>query len=410
MKKRLLSWVLKGFCLSLPAMVLCLAAAEWTVRKQYPEYGIPVREHRLLTEFDPVLGWRKIPNLRGTHEQDEYKVVERFNSRGLRGPEYTYEKAEDVFRILILGDSFAEGYTVEFHELVSEVLQRELNASMQQTIEVINAGTGGYSTDQELLFFQGEGSRYHPDLTILMFYPNDLPMNVRSDYKWKGRGEKPMFELKDGKLVLTHHPKAPPGKIPEPKKKVDAEGEKHRFRVLEPDTWYLLRLARHTLKAYRQPGATGDELPLLEVSQDMEPSPAKPTGGQHPYDASGNKLKEWKMTEALMRKLHEECAAAGSRLLLSYVPERGEVYDRKGKIKEQPSRTEANLAALAGILDIELVKSVDLFRQKARETSGDGTRLYWKKDVHWTPEGHHLAGRILARFLEDHGKAYGICE
>jgi len=275
---------------------------------------------------------------------------------------------------------------------------------------VINAGTGGYSTDQELLFFQGEGSRYHPDLTILMFYPNDLPMNVRSDYKWKGRGEKPMFELKDGKLVLTHHPKAPPGKIPEPKKKVDAEGEKHRFRVLEPDTWYLLRLARHTLKAYRQPGATGDELPLLEVSQGMEPSPAKPTGGQHPYDASGNKLKEWKMTEALMRKLHEECAAAGSRLLLSYVPERGEVYDRKGKIKEQPSRTEANLAALAGILDIELVKSVDLFRQKARETSGDGTRLYWKKDVHWTPEGHHLAGRILARFLEDHGKAYGICE
>ena len=149
---------------------------------------------------------------------------------------------------------------------------------------------------------------------------------------------------------------------------------------------------------------------MLEVSQDMEPSPAKPTGGQHPYDASGNKLKEWKMTEALMRKLHEECAAAGSRLLLSYVPERGEVYDRKGKIKEQPSRTEANLAALAGILDIELVKSVDLFRQKARETSGDGTRLYWKKDVHWTPEGHHLAGRILARFLEDHGKAYGICE
>jgi hypothetical protein len=48
----------------------------------------------------------------GVHVGPEgmYRVRESMNSKGIRGPEYPYEKPPEKFRILFLGDSYAEGY------------------------------------------------------------------------------------------------------------------------------------------------------------------------------------------------------------------------------------------------------------------------------------------------------------
>lgn len=119
-----------------------------------------VRDHRLFTTYHPVLGWTKIPNNTGVHSAPEYRVTETINSEGIRGPECSRVKSPGERRILVLGDSFAEGYTVEFDELFSEVLKHRLNARANDKdyhYEVINTGTGGYSTDQELLLFQTLG-------------------------------------------------------------------------------------------------------------------------------------------------------------------------------------------------------------------------------------------------------------
>jgi hypothetical protein len=39
--------------------------------------------HKLFCEYDSVLGWRKIPNKMGMHIEDEYEVLESFNSKGI---------------------------------------------------------------------------------------------------------------------------------------------------------------------------------------------------------------------------------------------------------------------------------------------------------------------------------------
>lgn len=148
--------------------------APWEVKQ--------IGHHTIFCEHDSLLGWREIPNKSGLHATSEYEVIERFNSKGIRGPEYSYERSEEEYRILILGDSFAEGYVVEFNGLFSEVLKKKLNkykGPHYSYHEVINTGTGGYSTDQELLFFQIEGKKYNPDLTILMFYDNDIWYNTQ---------------------------------------------------------------------------------------------------------------------------------------------------------------------------------------------------------------------------------------
>jgi hypothetical protein len=35
-------------------------------------------------------------------------------------------------------------------------------------------------------------------------------------------------------------------------------------------------------------------------------------------------------------------------------------------------------------------------------------RLYWKKDSHWTPEGHRLTAEILAQHIFSHRTEYGL--
>jgi lysophospholipase L1-like esterase len=97
-----------------------------------------------------------------------------------------------------MGDSFAWGYGVEESERFSQRLETLLG------VEVINAGISGYSTDQELLWYRGEGSKYDTDLVIVEFAGNDIGHNeqqlVYTIYY------KPQFVRQDGDLVLTGYP------------------------------------------------------------------------------------------------------------------------------------------------------------------------------------------------------------
>jgi hypothetical protein len=81
-------------------------------------------------------------------------------------------------------------------------------------VEVINAGVSGYSTDQELLWYENEGIKYETDLVILVIAGNDVGDNERqlvSNIYYK-----PRFVFQDGGLVLTGSPvpkTSPQGKL-----------------------------------------------------------------------------------------------------------------------------------------------------------------------------------------------------
>src|SRR5688572_7364636 len=82
---------------------------------------------RLFIEYDSMRGWRNIANAKGDYITQEFRVSLRYNSRGIRGAEHAYVKQPGTYRVVIMGDSFVEGYTVQEQERVSEVLQRLLN-------------------------------------------------------------------------------------------------------------------------------------------------------------------------------------------------------------------------------------------------------------------------------------------
>lgn len=95
------------------------------------------------------------------------------NSQGYFDDEHAFLKPEGVFRIVIIGDSVAEGYAINFQESFGKVLERKLHGFYDKEIEVIILASSGYSTGQELIVFEKEAFRYDPDLIIWSYVMND---------------------------------------------------------------------------------------------------------------------------------------------------------------------------------------------------------------------------------------------
>lgn len=344
----------------------------------------PVEEfnhHKLYCEYDPVLGWRKIPNFTGEHHTSEYLVTEHINSQGIRGPEHSFEKKPGEYRILVLGDSFAEGYTVNFKELFSEVLKDSLLRKCPGSqFEVINAGTGGYSTDQELLYFEKEGLRYQSDFVILLFCSNDPWYNAQPSY-W--RGFKPQFLLEGDSLRLTNVPVPLAASKPLVKKIKD---------------WLL-----QNSQVIRRVKNLKDAL-IYASNRQIVPDEWK----VYKLDPSPETDQAWQVTAALLHRLNLQATAAGSKLLVFYIPEKIEVYpaswadfiqtyslDEKRFSPDLPRR---QLSSICDSLCISFLDPSPTFADLTR--TNPSARFYFEKDWHWNAAGNKIVGTLLSNWFD----------
>jgi lysophospholipase L1-like esterase len=120
------------------------------------------------------LGWEWTPGYDTveTYHGVDYRMA--ISGQGLRNEEIVVPKPHSTYRIVVLGDSITEGPGVDlsgtFVKLLEQLLQAE---SPDRMVEVINAGTGDYGTQQEFIWLQERGLAYEPDLVILAIYLND---------------------------------------------------------------------------------------------------------------------------------------------------------------------------------------------------------------------------------------------
>lgn len=376
------------------ALVVSLLFGEMIIRILYS--NLPAgNHHKLFVEYDPVLGWKKIPNMTGKHMTREYSVVEKINSKSIRGPEYAYKKNHDEYRILILGDSFAEGYTVEFDEVFSEVLKKILNNNHTQKADyrrtntkyyqTINTGTGGYSTDQELLLFQSKGKKYSPDLTILMFCENDIWYNNQDKY-W--RGYKPLFQLVNNKLRLTN--------VPLPRPKFDLE------------EWFYRTSRLYEYANERLPSLRAFIISKINSYFGSKNKPIMPEEFfVYRKEPTATVSMAWKITNALIAKLKEETAQSGNELVVFYIPPQQMIYPAYGdRIKKLYRISDADwdiyqvrnkIQEICKNNGIPFIDPVASFMEAAKGT--ESAPLYCKLEDHWNSAGHKLVGKILAQYI-----------
>jgi lysophospholipase L1-like esterase len=109
-----------------------------------------------------------------------------FNSLGLRDREFGVDRAPNVSRIIVLGDSVTFGLGVPqdltYPKVTEAILNRSL-LSQERSVEVMNFGIPGYNTLHELAQLREMGLRYEPDLVVVGFLFNDVipSSNVASD-------------------------------------------------------------------------------------------------------------------------------------------------------------------------------------------------------------------------------------
>lgn len=120
---------------------------------------------------DPVVDYRRIPNLSWIHDGRLYSI----NSQGWRDTEHTLDKPEGTYRILSIGDSVTNGHGIAFEEIYTKQLEANLDASpdRQHDFEVILITQGALNTEQEAYLAETEGLLYDPDLIVVGYVLND---------------------------------------------------------------------------------------------------------------------------------------------------------------------------------------------------------------------------------------------
>ncbi len=346
--------------------------------------------HRDFYEYDQLLGWKKKANARRVNVTEEFRAVEVTNSKGIRGGEYSYRKRPNEYRLMVLGDSFTEGYTVKFEDLFSEVLRNKLSQGSDSTYyEVINTATVGYGTDQELLFYRHEGYKYRPDFVTVMFYENDVMDNVtRREIYGK---YKPLFRIDDDKLVLTKSPG--PGELPEEQPEIAVEDRDGNHWLKNHSRVYSL-----VITGLAKWGLTADEAAIKPlIPRDFRVLSREP---------DSEVVQAWKITEMLLVELKKSVQENGGNLLVFYVPSIHSIdpdlweatkkkYGMTGD-EWDANRVESNLIRICNEHSIDCMPSIAQFKERVRSLGKDASWFYHPRDAHWNARGHRLVGEMLA--------------
>ncbi len=99
------------------------------------------------------------------------------NPHSSRDREYSYKKPENIFRILVLGDSQTLGLGIkDVQHTWHKKLETKMNLGLDQPkFEIITLAGQGWNTDTQLYELFGKGIKYNPDLILLGFNHDDVP-------------------------------------------------------------------------------------------------------------------------------------------------------------------------------------------------------------------------------------------
>lgn len=300
---------------------------------------------------DAQLGWTFRPSLPGV------------NRAGFRDSERLVDKPDFTYRIAVLGDAYTAALEVDVRKTYWRGLPERLKRcgfAPGRDIEVLGFAAPGYGTGQQAILLETVAMRYQPDLVLLQFSPADDVQN-NSLFLAEGR-DRPFFLLDPkGNLRLDD------GFADRPSFQADASLPRELARRLADRS-------RSVQAAFRL-----RERPFFGEAR---ASPAyQPLALSEPRDERWEDA--WKITEALLVRMHHHAARNGARFAVFAAPHPVQLGEQDLLYPER--RIEA-FARRRGIAAYSLAGDL-----KGRQD------LYF--DRHWNDKGHAVVADLLAARL-----------
>lgn len=323
------------------------------------------------------------------------------NKDGLRDRDHSRSKPSGVFRIAILGDSYAEALQLPIENTFWAEIERQLGgcpAFEGEKVEVINFGVSGYGTAQELLTLHHLAWEFQPDLVLLAFLTgNDVRNNAK---ELEPDPMRPFFVLDDGNLRLDSSFRSLPAyKI--------RQGQLGRIMYAVFDNSRLAQLLNKARQIASQTGA--------ETRHDAVAGQGIRNGGEIGLDSPVYREPDspawraaWDITERLLVAMRDEVRQREAELLVVTLsngiqvhPEpavRASFMDKHG-IDDlfYPDRRVMAFGERNGIAVLNLAPDMQAYAEAKRVyLHGFGAR---PGEGHWNVEGHRLAGEKMARSI-----------
>ncbi len=340
--------------------------------------------------YDELRGVALRPGKEGWYRR-EGEAYLRINSLGYRDVEHAVARPSDVFRIAVIGDSFAEARQVALEETFWSHTGRNLGtcpALAGRQVEVLNFGIGGYATTEELLTFRKDAIRFSPSLVVLAFYAaNDVHDNSKElsqGTDW--RMSKPLHvRASNGDLVLDTSFRGSTWR------RFLYEGI-HRFRLMEVVN--QARRAWTVRQLQRDAARTKDQAELGSYHKIYTP----------PGDAAWRDA--WLVTEALLSRFNDEVKAGGARFAVMTVTMPEQVHpdpavradlERRLGVADllYPDRSIVDIGQRHGFPVIPLAEPLQAIASRDRAYL-HGFKNTVMGEGHWNELGHRTAARVLS--------------
>lgn len=296
------------------------------------------------TQYDADLGWLNVPNVRIADLYGPGKNLD-INSQGFRNTHsFTHAVPEGKVRVVCSGDSFTLGYGVDNSHAWCERL-----VSLDDRLETVNMGQGGYGVDQAYLWYRRDGEPFDHQIHILAFITDDF-VRMASD-RFYGYA-KPVLKERDGMLVVEN--------VPVPRGTYDLSWVTTQMGNLSQ-----LRTVQFLRKALRK---------LIPIGRDANAVRETDTRAE---------------TQTVLRKIFEDLvrrnSLKGSRFLLVWFPVMDEV--RTGISPEWRAFLEAESAAQG----IPFINLFDDFQALPR----DELPGLYGPDWHFTERGNEFVAKKI---------------
>jgi len=342
------------------------------------------------------------PNFTEERSSIDFRYTFKTNSQGLRYKEIPLAKPGNTVRVLVVGDSFVEGYGVAFEDTFTWLLEEEFS-SKTHPVNFINGGLSSTGPLEYARLFLHVGLNYDPDALLICVYANDVS-NTGKDYNPEQiyHARRPYRRLRyllwpriTTRISLWQHQRDADF--------LEAVSSKARSRGISEEE---IRKWRERIPPQLVDAVNKGQFLGAMLSYGL----LKPKYWVESIDIEGTQAeRKWSAMVTILEKMLSIARERGIWVGMVYIPARfqydpakenpniwrvggTEIRDQWLSGESEIQRRLASWTATAGVPLLDLTPAL-------KEAIKTDDRINFRIDSHWSPKGHRAAALAIAQWL-----------